>query len=571
MPADSFTTPTLRRRASLLAALFLLVVGGALGAGAWQLARAQSRDRADLRDRYASRATVASALVDSLFRLAFQQAAADAAKTYAHGVTGAQMDARVRQNRNLYAATLNADGRLVAGSKGLPTRLRDGQEVRLHAFQEALRSRSATGVSDVLTDGPGGRPVIEAAVRFKSASGRTRVLVTASSQQVFGAFLGGSLKPLTPVEGGDAYVLDSRGRPIAAVSAGTKQPRAPDRRLIVESARHQRGTYTSHGEKFFSVAGLPNTRWRIVIAAPTSALYGPASGTSRWLPWAVLVLCALALLAIAALIRRTLIARARLALANTELERSQDRLRERAAELQKSNTELQRSNADLEQFAYVASHDLSAPLRAVAGFSQLLAARYRGRLDTDADEFIRHMQEGVDRMQRIIDDLLAYSRVDRSDLTAESVDLEQVLDDVLIGLGPDIAASHAKVTHDGLPTVRGERGQLGQVLQNLIANGIKFTAPGVTPEVHVAAAQEDGCWRIEVRDNGIGIEPDHADRIFKMFQRLHGPEDYPGTGIGLAISKKIVERHGGQLFVESGPNGGSTFVFTVQDRVRMPA
>jgi light-regulated signal transduction histidine kinase (bacteriophytochrome) len=254
---------------------------------------------------------------------------------------------------------------------------------------------------------------------------------------------------------------------------------------------------------------------------------------------------------------------ARLAEVNAQLESSQDRLRDRAVELQSSNAELQRSNAELEQFAYVASHDLSAPLRAVAGFSQLLGVRYKGKLDGDADQFIAHMQDGVERMQRIIDDLLAYSRVDRSGLQAEHVALDGVVDEVLHSLGPEIAERNAEVTHDPLGEAAGEAGQLAQVLQNLIANGMKFTADGVRPKVHVSAEHNGDRVRISVRDNGIGVDTDRADQIFKMFQRLHSSDEYPGTGIGLAIAKKIIDRHNGQITVESAPGGGSVFTFDI--------
>jgi light-regulated signal transduction histidine kinase (bacteriophytochrome) len=230
-------------------------------------------------------------------------------------------------------------------------------------------------------------------------------------------------------------------------------------------------------------------------------------------------------------------------------------------ELAVSNEELQRSNAELEQFAYVASHDLSAPLRAVAGFSQLLASRYKGRLDADADEFIHHMQQGVNRMQRIIDDLLAYSRVGRGGLAPEPVDLDAVLDQVLAGLGADIAEHDAVIERSPLGRVSGEPGQLSQVLQNLVSNAMKFTSDGVRPRVSVSSRPEGDRLRVFVRDNGIGIAPEQAEQIFRMFQRLHGEDDYEGTGIGLAIAQKIVERHGGSIRVEPGADGGTEFSF----------
>src|SRR3712207_5548813 len=164
-----------------------------------------------------------------------------------------------------------------------------------------------------------------------------------------------------------------------------------------------------------------------------------------------------------------------------------------------------RSNADLEQFAYAASHDLSEPLRTVAGFSQLLRSRYAGKLDADADEFIEHMNAGVNRMQQLIDDLLVYSRVGRTPTREEDVDLDAVFQEVIEWIGPAIRERDAQITHDPLPTVRGERGQLIQVLQNLLVNAIKFTAPDTVPRVHVGAARENGEWRISIRDNGIGV------------------------------------------------------------------
>jgi light-regulated signal transduction histidine kinase (bacteriophytochrome) len=272
---------------------------------------------------------------------------------------------------------------------------------------------------------------------------------------------------------------------------------------------------------------------------------------------------ALTLLIVGVLVRRAIETGARIAEVNAQLEVSQQRLRDRALELQAANADLQRSNEELEQFAYVASHDLSAPLRAVAGFSQLLGVRYKGRLDPEADEFIGHMQDGVDRMQRIIDDLLAYSRVDRSGLQAEPVDLDAVLEEVLHGLGPEIAEREASVTTEPLGHACGEPGQLSQVLQNLVANAMKFTEPGQRPEVHVSARREGERIRVTVRDNGIGVDPSHAERIFKMFQRLHNNEDYPGTGIGLAIAKKIIDRHGGDIVIDETSDGGASFSFDI--------
>jgi PAS domain S-box-containing protein len=247
--------------------------------------------------------------------------------------------------------------------------------------------------------------------------------------------------------------------------------------------------------------------------------------------------------------------------ADSSLEHTTSQLRRRAAELE-------RSNADLEQFAYVASHDLSEPLRQVSGFVQLLAKRYAGKLDDDADQFISFAVDGVNRMQGLIDDLLTFSRIGRDGHEAVDVDLGAVAREALGALSAQVAESGATVTIGALPTLPGNPRELSQLMQNLMSNAIKFRG-AATPHAEVSAQRDDadparpGAWEIAVADNGIGVEPRHVDRIFKMFQRLHSREAYPGNGIGLAVCKKIVERHDGRIWVEPNAGGGSVFKFTL--------
>ena len=227
--------------------------------------------------------------------------------------------------------------------------------------------------------------------------------------------------------------------------------------------------------------------------------------------------------------------------------------------------ELKRSNEELGQFAYIASHDLQEPLRMVTSFTQLLAKRYVGKLDKDADEFIAFAVDGAERMQRLIRDLLAYSRVGTAGGDLRDVASEAALRNALINLASAISDSGAIVTHDPLPTVCADEFQLVQLFQNLVGNAIKYQKAGV-PRVHVSAVDEGrGEWTFSVKDNGIGIEPQHFDRVFGMFQRLHNREEFCGTGIGLAICKKIVERHGSSITVASTPDEGSTFSFVLSD------
>ncbi|MEO8200989.1 MAG: PAS domain S-box protein [Gemmatimonadota bacterium] len=228
--------------------------------------------------------------------------------------------------------------------------------------------------------------------------------------------------------------------------------------------------------------------------------------------------------------------------------------------------ELRRSNEELERFAYVASHDLQEPLRMVASYVQLLAKRYRGKLDADADEFIDFAVDGAVRMQRLIEDLLLFSRVGTRGGEQESTDAEEVLRRALANLALVIDEAAATVTSDPLPTVEADPGQLEHLFQNLVGNALKFrgSAPIL---VHISAVRVDpDSWQFSVRDNGIGIEPQYFDRIFVIFQRLHGRKEYGGTGIGLAIAKKIVERHGGKIWLESQPGLGTTFFFTLPER-----
>ncbi len=224
--------------------------------------------------------------------------------------------------------------------------------------------------------------------------------------------------------------------------------------------------------------------------------------------------------------------------------------------------ELARSNADLEQFAYVASHDLQEPLRMVAAYTQLLAERYRGKLDENAEKYLGYASEGALRMQSLIQDLLMFSRVGRNGGACGHVDCEAAMEEVLLSLGPAIHESGAVITHGTLPAVWADRSRMTQILQNLIGNAIKFRGKEA-PAISVQAERTGDHWLFRVSDNGIGIPPEHAENVFVVFQRLHPRTEYPGNGIGLAICKKIIERCGGKIWVESQVGRGSTFKFTM--------
>jgi PAS domain S-box-containing protein len=242
----------------------------------------------------------------------------------------------------------------------------------------------------------------------------------------------------------------------------------------------------------------------------------------------------------------------------TELRRQEQATLSRAAELE-------RSNAELAQFAYVASHDLSEPLRMISSYLQLLRRRYHGRLDEDADAFIDYAVEGAGRMRALIEDLLTYSRAGRSQRPPEEVETAQLVAEVADTLRGQAASEPPVIEWGELPAVVGDAAQLKQLFQNLIGNGVKFVAPGTRAHVRVGAARERDAWRFTVDDNGIGIEPRHLERVFGMFQRLQTRDEFPGTGIGLAIAKKVVEQHRGTIRAVVRPEGGTRFEFTLGD------
>jgi PAS domain S-box-containing protein len=247
----------------------------------------------------------------------------------------------------------------------------------------------------------------------------------------------------------------------------------------------------------------------------------------------------------------------------TERKQMEERLKQITAELQYSNTEL-------EQFAYVISHDLQEPLRMVSSYTQLLAKRYSDKLDNDADEFIAYAVDGTKRMQSLLHDLLEYSRVGTRGKPFSLVNCQHIIEQAIANLKIAIEECGASVSYDVLPTIMGDEGQLVRLFQNLIGNAIKFRREEA-PQVHISAKRMNNIVTFSVKDNGIGIDPQHSQSIFEILRRLHTIEEYPGTGMGLAICKKIVERHGGHISVQSQPGQGSTFYFSVNTAGGEPA
>jgi PAS domain S-box-containing protein len=232
-------------------------------------------------------------------------------------------------------------------------------------------------------------------------------------------------------------------------------------------------------------------------------------------------------------------------------------------QLKSTMQNLERSNQELEQFAYVASHDLQEPLRMVSSYTQLLERRYKDKLDQDANEFIQYAVDGATRMQKLINDLLDYSRVTSRGKEFTIVDTSQVLGQTISNLQESIIENTALITNDDLPKVKADESQILRVFQNLIQNALKFKNKSELPKIHISCKKNNDFYEFSIRDNGIGMDMQYHDRVFTIFQRLHTKEEYPGTGIGLSICKRIIERNGGKIWFESKVNEGTTFYFTL--------
>lgn len=309
-----------------------------------------------------------------------------------------------------------------------------------------------------------------------------------------------------------------------------------------------------------AVRSIPDTTWFIVSKIDKSEVLAPVLRQAMYIAVIALLLIVAAGAILGVLWQRERLSQYNLLIAS-ELKRQEEQaLAEK--ELRGILEDLKRSNTELQQFAYIASHDLQEPLRMVSSFMQLIEQRYKGKLDKDADEFIQYAVEGSVRMQRMINDLLAYSRIGTKGKPFGPVDCNKILADVRANLKLSIEESGASITADPLPVVNGDASQLVQVFQNLLSNAIKFRGDK-TPVITIQVEPHEQEWQFSVRDNGIGLEPDYAEKIFVIFKRLHTAAQYPGSGIGLTICKKIIERHNGRIWVESQPGHGSVFYFTL--------
>ncbi len=546
-----------RKEAGLALAAAAIVVMALLTVFAIELSNTQAKSKQDVKARVHERAVLAVALIDGLFQ-SVQQEVPQYQRLYGgRTVSGAALDKQQRnQSQNGgYLAVLDSSGSVIAASRTFTAQAR--ADLTHSAALALIRAGHPYGLGNLRPYGRLG--AIDYAVSFPTRFG-LRTVVQGFAPGVLGTFLATDLRKIPGVKGAHNYLIDGDDVVLASTNPAVPVGRPFANRSAIQALGHASGDVRGH---YFDSVHLANSTWRVVLAAPNGPLFASVSGPRRWVPW--MIFAAFALVALAALMlgrrvvrasREVRSANAKLELLNGELETANEALGRRAAELE-------RSNAELEQFASIASHDLQEPLRKVRTFTQRVAGMEDGRLSEQGRDYLERANSAAERMQKLIEDLLKYSRVATHGRPFAPVDLDALAHEVVGDLEAQIERSGASVEVSELPTISGDALQLRQLIQNLISNGLKFRREGVVPEVRIDAVTSGEEVELTVGDNGIGFESRYARRIFRVFERLHGRGEYPGTGIGLALCRRIAERHGGTIVASGVPGEGATFTITL--------
>jgi signal transduction histidine kinase len=538
-----------RRRRRALAAFATVALLAVLAGFALELADTQAKSRADVVGRVQERAAIAVSLIDALF----QSAAASPETSRLYGgrtVTDATMEKERRTST--YLALLGPDGAVLAASNGFPAGLRT-RAAALPAVELASRSGSY-GLGNVRPYRADG--VVDFAVPILTRYGR-RTLVVGFKPADLSAFVEGELAKISGVDGSQRYLLDGNSQVVA--STDPAQPQGVGLRPDGIGAR---GSAVVDGT-YIEQVPLAHSSWRLRLTAPEGKLFASVTGVRKWVPWVIYLALALALGVAFGFFRRTLVAADQARATSDKLAQLNEELATSNAALNRRAAELARSNEELDQFAFIASHDLQEPLRKVRTFTQRVSVMESEQLSDKGLDYLHRANAAAERMQRLIEDLLAFSRIASRPSGFEAVELGELTHEVLVDLDHALERSGGEVRVGALPRVHGDPSQLRQLLQNLIVNGLKFHREGVPPVVSVEAEVTGDLATLIVRDNGIGFESAYAERIFRVFERLHGRTEYAGTGIGLAICRKIVERHGGAMVAEGHPGEGAAFIITL--------
>ena len=539
------------RRRDAVAALIAasMIVLALMAVFAIDLTNNQARSKSDIEAQAHQRAVLVAGLIDSLFG-AVSTPNPQLVAEYGMPVVS---DRTLERNRgqNHYVVLLDAGGRVLAASRGLTAQARADLASGATGAVKMVQAGLPWALGNVLPYGAHG--VINFATRLSTPSG-PRTLVIGFAPQSLSGFTTSELEKVPGVKGAHQFLLDGNGVVIGSNYSARPAGYVFHTPTQVDVLHHGSGVVNGH---YFDQVPLANTTWKVLLSAPQASFFASVSGIEQWLPWVIFAAFGIVALLALALARRALRATDLVVEANAKLATSN-------AELERRAGELARSNAELEEFASIASHDLQEPLRKVRTFTERVKETDADSLSDRGLDYLQRASASAERMQRLVEDLLTFSRVGTQRRPFAPVDLETLTHDVLEDLDDSVRGSGAVVRVGALPTISADAPQMRQLLQNLISNALKFTREGVAPEVDISATIQDGRVTLVVRDNGIGFESRYAGRIFRVFERLHGRGAYPGTGIGLALCRKIAERHGGTVVAESVPGTGSTFTVTMQ-------
>ncbi len=518
-----------------------------------ELSNTQANSKRGIEVQVHERAVLAGSLISSLFQTVQEQVPLDS-KTYGSAtVSNAALDAQSQQGG--YLAIVDQSGAVLASSQSFTSQAR--AELAGSAALGLIRSGHPYGLGNVAPYGT--TAVIDFAIAFPTPYGN-RILVTGFTPLALGALMTRELNSIPGVKGSHNYLVDGNDIVLASTNPSARVGHLIPGAGAVQILKHLSGDLRN---RYFDQVELTNSTWRIVLAAPDGPLFASVTGLHQLVPW--MIFAAFALVALAALVLgwRVLRAADQLHEVNRQLEHVNVELTSANRTLERKARELARSNQELDQFASIASHDLQEPLRKVQMFTEHLTVMEREHLSEKGHDYLRRTNAAAQRMQTLIEDLLRFSRVATEGRPFAPVDLDQITRQVLDDLDAQVADSRAVVRVMPLPTVNADELQMQQLMQNLISNALKFHRDGVPPEVTIGATVAENTAELTVRDNGIGFDLRYSQRIFRIFERLHPRNNYPGTGIGLALCRKIVERHGGYIVASSAEGVGSTFTVTL--------